>query len=148
MATTTKKAPDLKKEVSEAASKIVEAGKKTASEVQVEAKKAATTATKKATTAKKSATAAAKKATTTAKKAATTAAKKAKKELVVTSYVEFAGNQYDVDAILDNVKNDFKAKNKSKTLEDLKLYIKPEENAAYYVANSDYPGRVDLQFLV
>lgn len=145
MATTTsKKAEDLKKEVSEAASKIVEAGKKTASEVQVEAKKAASTATKKASTATKKASTATKKAATTAKKAATTAAKKAKKEVVVTSFVEFAGNQYDVENILDNVKKDFKAKNKSKALEDLKVYIKPEEGAAYYVANSDYPGRVDL----
>ena len=135
---------ELKKEVSEAASKIVEAGKKTASEVQVEAKKAATTASKKASTATKKASTATKKAATSAKKAATTAAKKAKKETVVTSFVEYAGNQYDVETVLENIKKDFKAKNKNKALEDLKVYIKPEEGAAYYVATSDYPGSVSL----
>ena len=100
---------------------------KTASEKPAEAKKPAakTTATKK-TTAKK----------TTAKK---TTAKVAAKNTV---YIQFNGRQVDYDEVLKKVAADCKKQKASS--KDVTLYIKPEDNACYYVANNGIAGKVDL----
>ena len=100
---------------------------KTASEKPAEAKKPAakTTATKK-TTAKK----------TTAKK---TTAKVASKNTV---YIQFNGRQVDYDEVLKKVAADCKKQKASS--KDVTLYIKPEDNACYYVANNGIAGKVDL----
>ena len=100
---------------------------KTASEKPAETKKPAakTTATKK-TTAKK----------TTAKK---TTAKVAAKNTV---YIQFNGRQVDYDGVLKKVAADCKKQKASS--KDVTLYIKPEDNACYYVANNGIAGKVDL----
>ena len=100
---------------------------KTASEKPAETKKPAakTTATKK-TTAKK----------TTAKK---TTAKVAAKNTV---YIHFNGRQVDYDEVLKKVAADCKKQKASS--KDVTLYIKPEDNACYYVANNGIAGKVDL----
>ena len=100
---------------------------KTASEKPAEAKKPAakTTAAKK-TTAKK----------TTAKKAT---AKVAAKNTV---YIQFNGRQVDYDEVLKKVAADCKKQKASS--KDVTLYIKPEDNACYYVANNGIAGKVDL----
>lgn len=100
---------------------------KTASEKPAETKKPAakTTATKK-TTAKK----------TTAKK---TTAKVAAKNTV---YIQFNGRQVDYDELLKKVAADCKKQKASS--KDVTLYIKPEDNACYYVANNGIAGKVDL----
>ena len=100
---------------------------KTASEKPAETKKPAakTTATKK-TTAKK----------TTAKK---TTAKVAAKNTV---YIQFNGSQVDYDEVLKKVAADCKKQKASS--KDVTLYIKPEDNACYYVANNGIAGKVDL----
>ena len=100
---------------------------KTASEKPAETKKPAakTTATKK-TTAKK----------TTAKK---TTAKVAAKNTV---YIQFNGRQVDYDEVLKKVAADCKKQKASS--KDVNLYIKPEDNACYYVANNGIAGKVDL----
>ena len=105
---------------------------KTASEKPAETKKPAakTTATKK-TTAKKTT---AKK--TTAKK---TTAKVAAKNTV---YIQFNGRQVDYDEVLKKVAADCKKQKASS--KDVTLYIKPEDNACYYVANNGIAGKVDL----
>ena len=99
---------------------------KTASEKPAETKKPAakTTATKK-TTAKK----------TTAKK---TTAKVAAKNTV---YIQFNGRQVDYDEVLKKVAADCKKQKASS--KDVTLYIKPEDNACYYVANNGIAGKVD-----
>ena len=84
-----------------------------------------TTATKK-TTAKK----------TTAKK---TTAKVAAKNNV---YIQFNGRQVDYDEVLKKVAADCKKQKASS--KDVTLYIKPEDNACYYVANNGIAGKVDL----
>ena len=84
-----------------------------------------TTATKK-TTAKK----------TTAKKAT---AKVAAKNTV---YIQFNGRQVDYDEVLKKVAADCKKQKASS--KDVTLYIKPEDNACYYVANNGIAGKVDL----
>ena len=100
---------------------------KTASEKPAETKNPAakTTATKK-TTAKK----------TTAKK---TTAKVAAKNTV---YIQFNGRQVDYDEVLKKVAADCKKQKASS--KDVTLYIKPEDNACYYVANNGIAGKVDL----
>ena len=100
---------------------------KTASEKPAETKKPAakTTAAKK-TTAKK----------TTAKKAT---AKVAAKNSV---YIQFNGRQVDYDEVLKKVAADCRKQKASS--KDVTLYIKPEDNACYYVANNGIAGKVDL----
>ena len=95
---------------------------KTASEKPAETKKPAA----KKTTAKK----------TTAKKAT---AKVAAKNTV---YIQFNGRQVDYDEVLKKVAADCKKQKASS--KDVTLYIKPEDNACYYVANNGIAGKVDL----
>ena len=132
-----------KKTASEAAKEILAAGEKKVNEAAAEVKKATETAAaakKKTTAAKKSAATATKKASTTAKK--TVAA--AKGEVVETAILQFGGNDYKVDDIIAKATAAFKVENKNKAIKDIKVYIKPEDNAAYYVVNNECAGRVDL----
>ncbi|MGN0622787.1 MAG: DUF6465 family protein, partial [Oscillospiraceae bacterium] len=99
-------------------------------------KKAETKAAEKKTEAKSEKKAAEKKAP--AKKAA--AKPEAKKETVV---LQFAGKEINVDAIVESAKADFKANNKG-CVRKLDVYVKPEDNAAYYVVNGKTEGKVDL----
>ncbi len=63
-----------------------------------------------------------------------TAAKKpaAKKgEKIETVYIQFAGQEYEISAIMEKVK----AATKSlRAVHEINVYVKPEENRAYYVA--------------
>lgn len=102
--------------------------------VKAEAKKPAA---KKAPAAKK--TTAAKKAPAAKK---TAAAKKPAEKKVVT-VVEFAEKQVDVENVVEACKADFKANNKG-NVRTINVYIKPEDNAAYYVVNGKVNGKVDL----
>ena len=123
----TKKATTKATEVKEVK---VEAPVAEVKEVKAEAKKAP---------AKK---APAKKAATTEKKAP---AKKAaaKAETVIT--VQFMGNEVSIASVEEKVKAQFVAEgNKASSIKSLNVYVKPEENAAYYVINGDATGRVDL----
>lgn len=140
---------DVKK-VAEEAKKATETVKATA-EKKAEAVKA--TAEKKAEAVKATAEKTAKKATETAKKATTTAkkatAKKTTKKVVATktAVLQFAGEEVKVDDVIAKAEQDFKAENKRKAIHDIKVYLKPEERAAYYVVTSgesEYAGRIDL----
>ena len=62
---------------------------------------------------------------TTTKKAA---AKKVEKVLV-----QFYGKEFDVEALKEAAKADYTAKTGKKTVTSVELYIKPEDNRAYYV---------------
>ena len=88
----------------------------------------------------------AKKATTTAKKAT---AKKTTKKVVATktAVLQFAGEEVKVDDVIAKAEQAFKTENKRKAIHDIKVYLKPEERAAYYVVTSgesEYAGRIDL----
>ena len=60
-------------------------------------------------------------------------------------FVEYQGLQVNEKDIVTKIKeiwlNDG---NKIKDIKDLKLYVKPEDNACYYVANGNVAGKVDL----
>ena len=78
---------------------------------------------------------------TSAKTAATTKTP-AKCEL----YLQFAGKEYSEKELMKKVKEVWtkELKHKVGELKDVKLYLKPEESAAYYVINKDTTGRIEL----
>lgn len=90
----------------------------------------------------------AEKAVKTVKKAAKkTAAKTTKKaDLKTEFFLQFSGKEYTEKEILKKVKDVWTKdlKNKVGDMKDVKIYLKPEESAAYYVVNGDTTGRVDL----
>ena len=109
---------------------------KAAEEVKATAKKVPA---KKTTTAKKEATvkkeAAPKKATT---------AKKTTKKAAVQEVVnfQFSGKSYTPDDLLKSCKDVWKYDlgGKEEDLKSVELYVKPEENTAYYVINDEITG--------
>ncbi len=124
-------------------------------EVQTEetaAKETAKKAVKKvAETAEKAVKATAKAADKAVKKTAAkkTAAKKStakKAELKTEMFLQFAGKECTEKEILQKVKEIWTKNLKRKVgeMKDVKIYLKPEESAAYYVVNGDTTGRVDL----
>lgn len=145
-------AVELKADAVKAAETKVEAAKEKATEakktaeVKVEAvkEKAAETkktVTKKATAAKKTVAKKAAAATTAAKKAVAKAAALPAQQV----YVEFAGSQSDIDAIVTRVRDNYiESGHKASSIKNVKVYLKPEENKAYYVINDKNAGAVDL----
>lgn len=61
-------------------------------------------------------------------------------------YMQFAGREILDNDLLDKVKEIWTKElgNKVKDLVDLKIYVKPEECAAYYVINGDVTGSFEL----
>ena len=136
---------DVKKSAASAATTVKSAvasapatTKKVVAEVKKEvetAKKAAVkkTAAKK-TTAKK----------TTAKKTTTKKATTKKKAVVTTAVVQYQDREFTEAECLKKAQAQFKKDYKGKVLEELNIYIKPEERRIYYVANKDSVGSVEL----
>ena len=119
-----------------------------AAEAKTTVKKTAKKAAAKTETAKKAVeTAAVKeaaKATTKKVAAKKTAVKKAvaKKEVKTETFIQYNDEQTDMDAVLKRVEADLKAQKVA--AKDIKLYIKPQDGACYYVADGKVAGRVDL----
>lgn len=60
-------------------------------------------------------------------------------------YVQYAGKEYSLTAIEENVKKVWEAEgHRASSIKKLDIYIKPEESAAYYVINGKNAGRIDL----
>jgi len=78
------------------------------------------------------------KKTTTAKEAEIKSETEIKSEI----FIEFEGKQVDEQAVIQKVKED--CMEKEITVTELTLYFKPEDNACYYVANSEVSGKVAL----
>lgn len=73
------------------------------------------------------------------------AAEKAKAEqLKPEIFAQFQGNQIDMNALVEAVKADFHTTKKRTVVTDLKLYVKPEEHAAYYVINGKFEGKISF----
>ena len=71
------------------------------------------------------------------------AAEKAKAEnLKPEIIVQFQDVEADVTALIEEAKTDFHKTKKRTLITDMKLYVKPEERAAYYVINGEYTGSV------
>lgn len=144
MAEEAKKATET---VKVAAGKAASSVKATAEKAKKQAESAATETKKQAEVVAeetKNATEAAKK---TVKKATTKKPAKKKVEMTQSAVLQFGGEDFKIDEIIANAQAAFKAENKRKTITDIKVYIKPEERAAYYVVtsgDSEYAGRIDL----
>lgn len=79
----------------------------------------------------------------TAKKVAKNTEKTTKKTNVKSEmFIQYDGNQIDSVALLERVQAD--CASEGIKVKELKLYIKPEDNACYYVANGNVAGKVDL----
>lgn len=60
-------------------------------------------------------------------------------------FVEYAGKQVEDKELISNVKALWVAEgNKVKDIKTLNIYVKPEENAAYYVINETFSGKVEF----
>ena len=69
----------------------------------------------------------------------------AKKEVKANVVLQFAGQEANMDAVVENAKNAFVAEgHKASEIKDIQIYVKPEDNAAYYVINQDITGKVNL----
>lgn len=83
---------------------------------------------------------------TAAKKTVTKKSTAKKAELKTEMFLQFAGKEYTEKEILQKVKEIWTKNLKKKVgeMKDVKIYLKPEESAAYYVVNGDTTGKVDL----
>lgn len=77
----------------------------------------------------------------------TTEVKKAKekKEGKVELYVQFSNQEVVTDVVLERVKQAYTtAGNEVTENDDIRIYIKPEENKVYYVVNNGYASDIVL----
>lgn len=66
-------------------------------------------------------------------------------ERIEKTYVQFAGAEWDVDAIKEKVRSAYIAEGHyAASIHDLRLYIKPEDGKAYFTINQKISGSVDL----
>ena len=73
------------------------------------------------------------------------AAEKAKADQMKPELIlQYQGADMDLGALTEAAKADFRAQKKRTLITSLKLYIKPEEQTAYYVVNEEYTGSVTL----
>ena len=68
------------------------------------------------------------------------AAESMKPELVL----QYQDSETDVMALVEAAKADFKATHKRTLITSLKLYLKPEDGAAYYVINGSESGKIPM----
>ena len=91
---------------------------------------------------------AAEKTAETAAKAKDAVEKAAKKvvtgEVAPVVYVQYMGAEKKVEDLVDAAKAAFAVEHKGTRITDLKLYVKPEDRAAYYVVNEQFAGRVEF----
>lgn len=76
------------------------------------------------------------------RKSAKVPARRGRPPLAPELYVEFSGKQYNVTDIIDRAKADYRATHKV-GVQSCKVYVKPEEDAAYYVINK-VSGKLEL----
>jgi len=124
------KAATAAKELKATAENTTAAAKTAVKETKVKAEKAVKATKAKAAKAVKETKAKAEKAVSAAKEKAA--------EVNATVYVEYQGRQVCLNDMVSAVMHDWGASGqKPAALKDLKLYIKPEDSAVYYVANGD-----------
>ena len=139
------KATEAKETVKKAAKTTEKKTTAKASTAKTSAKKTTAKAETKAAEVKetvKETVKAAPKKTTTAKKAAAPKKTVAKKETKTEVFIQYEGNQTDEEAVMKKVEADLKAQKVS--AKEIKLYIKPEDKACYYVADGKVAGKVNL----
>ncbi len=132
-------AKDTVKKVEKAAEPVAKKVEKAVEPVAKKVEEPAAKAVKKETAK------AAAKAKTVVKKTAAkaaTSARAAKKEVEATVSVQFSGKSYTTQELVAIAKDVWKydLKQKVSDLKSVELYVKPEENQAYYVINGEHTG--------
>lgn len=59
-------------------------------------------------------------------------------------FVQYGEKEVDINAVVAAAKAAFKAEAGRVAVKTCQVYVKPLENAAYYVINSTFTGKVDL----
>ena len=77
-----------------------------------------------------------------ARKASGTPARRGRPPLPPEVYVEYGGNQYNITDVVERAKADYRTTHKV-GVQSCKVYVKPEEGAAYYVINK-VSGKLEL----
>ena len=73
------------------------------------------------------------------------AEKKALAEQLKPAFIlQYQDREVTLDGLAEAAKAAFKAEKKRTPITELKLYVKPEENAAYYVINDSFSGKLDF----
>lgn len=134
--TATAKKTALKETAKDTAKKAVEAAAPAAKAVKEAAAPAAKAVKEAAAPAAKAVKKEAAKAKTAVKKAAV------KKEVETTVSVQFSGKSYTTQELVAITKDVWKydLKQKVSDFKSVELYVKPEENQAYYVINGEHTG--------
>lgn len=134
--TATAKKTALKETAKDTAKKAVEAAAPAAKAVKEAAAPAAKAVKEAAVPAAKAVKKEAAKAKTAVKKAAV------KKEVETTVSVQFSGKSYTTQELVAIAKDVWKydLKQKVSDFKSVELYVKPEENQAYYVINGEHTG--------
>ncbi len=80
-----------------------------------------------------------------AKKASTAKTETKKVEKKDEVFVQFAGEEFAVEEVMDKAKAAYVAEgHRAAAIKTVRLYIKPEERKAYYVINDKAAGSIDL----
>lgn len=58
--------------------------------------------------------------------------------------MQYQGDEFSLDALVEAAKADFHTGKKRTLVTDLKLYVKPEDRMAYYVINEKNEGRISF----
>lgn len=64
-------------------------------------------------------------------------------DVVPTLILQYQGTDMDLQELAEAAKTAFKGQHKRTRITDMKIYIKPEEQAAYYVINGSFEGKVE-----
>lgn len=72
-----------------------------------------------------------------AEKAAKKPAAKKAPEQVIKTILQVGGKDFDVSTLAADALKNFKSVHKRKVVNEFVLYVKPEENAAYYTVNGE-----------
>ena len=141
MSDTKKKLHDVKKDVKKEAEKAVTEVKDEVAKVVEGAKPTVEKAKTGAKRGRKKMVKTVEKAKTEVKRAAGRAVRG---EATPVVYVQYQGVEEKVEDLVAAAKAAFAAEHPRTKVSDLKLYVKPEERAAYYVVNEKFAGRVDF----
>lgn len=65
------------------------------------------------------------------------------------TYIQYQGQEYQVKPIINKIKENWLNQgNKIKDIETLNLYIKPEDDAVYFVINDTTSGSLPIENLL
>ena len=59
-------------------------------------------------------------------------------------FLQYQDIEVEVGELMESARAAFREEKKRTPIKDLKLYIKPEERAAYFVINEKFNGKVDF----